>query len=247
MKEWYREAFGVQYQNLYAHRDEGEARQTVELISSVTGIGPGMKVLDAPCGAGRHSRAFCRRGYRVFSLDLSRELLEAGYSQGGEGLPTYMRADLRSIPVAGGTFSLVVNLFSSFGYFESDEENMSVLGEFARVCSPGGWVVLDFLNSARVRNELSPRTERLTPEGWRVVEQRAIRGEKPRVEKSVKVVDGAGKSMEWSESVRLFTPGELAEGLAAFGWKVHFMAGDYMGQPLEQNSPRAILFARLTG
>lgn len=246
MNEWFHRAFGAHYLSLYAHRDEEEARATVELLRRATRISPGSRVLDAPCGAGRHAREFARHGYVTIALDLSRDLLDAATAEHepGEASPVYLRADIRAIPAAAESFDLIANLFSSFGYFATDAQNFSVLHEFARVCRTGGYVALDFFNAQRVSATLEPKSERTTPEGCIVRETRQISGNPPRVEKRTHIESKEGDVMETCESVRLFTPTELVNGMEKAGLEIVSQFGDYAGTNLSDNSPRVILVGR---
>lgn len=247
MTGWYHEAFGAHYLSLYSHRDEAEARETVDLIMDRVDLPAGGRVLDAPCGAGRHAREFAARGMGVIALDLSAHLLGAAASHpAGCRNPDYLLADLRHIPVAGKTFDLVVNLFSSFGYFKTDDENMSVLKELARVCRPGGCVVVDTMNPSHVRRYTQPYSERHTADGWLVREHRSIGGTPTRVEKRIEVVPCHGRTEEWIESVRLFEPEELLDGARGAGLNAAEIFGDYTGKPWTSDSPRFILMAERT-
>lgn len=241
--DWFKHAFGRHYLDLYAHRDDSEAQGTVDLILRVVPLPAGARVLDAPCGAGRHARELLQRGLRVTALDLSRHLLDNARQQSDHGFPDYVRGDIRALPFAPASFDLVANLFSSFGYFDSDDDNLSVLAEFQRVLRPGGWLVLDFMNEPYVRATLRGNTTRTTDQGWIVSESRTIQGSPPRVEKRTTLHIGS-ETHSYLESVRLFSPAELAEALTGAGLTVMHKFGDYLGEPLVPEGPRAILFAQ---
>ena len=120
MTEWFEEWFGEDYLKLYPHRDEADADRAVALIGRSVGLRPGWRVLDVACGAGRHARAFVHAGACCFGLDLSATLLRLA-----RGITTapLVRADMRRLPVRPGSMDLTVNLFTSFGYFEHDDEH----------------------------------------------------------------------------------------------------------------------------
>ena len=127
--EWYRDWFGEEYLALYPHRDAGEAVAGVELVLSTLG-NPQGTVLDLACGAGRHMLELERRGHVVVGLDLSAPLLrQARTSDPGLLLA---RGDMRNLPFADSSFGLVVNFFTSFGYFAEPEEDLRVLAEIGR-------------------------------------------------------------------------------------------------------------------
>jgi SAM-dependent methyltransferase len=246
MTEWFRDAFGAHYLSVYAHRDEEEAAAMVDLILRTLSPPPAATVLDAPCGAGRHTREFARRGLWPVGMDLSRDLLEA--AKAAEGATAmrcrYIRADLRSLPFPDKHFAVVANLFSSFGYFHDDHENAQVMRELARVCEAGAHVVVDYMNETRVRATLEPRTERITPDGWAVTEQRSISGQPPRVEKILTVRSDTGESRCLRESVRLYRREELHRILRDAGLIITREFGDYSGGGWHAASERLILVAR---
>jgi len=195
----------------------------------------GWRVLDVGCGAGRHARAMVAAGARPVGLDLSPELLACAK---GAGIPL-VRADMRALPVRPRSVDLVVNLFTSFGYFEDDAEHARVLRGFAEVLAPGGWFALDFLNADSVRRGLV--AEEVQPLGVGPVHiRRELRDGGRRVVKTMHIPDGR----TFVERVRLFQPDELEAMLRDAGFSVESRFGDYSGGPLGPGAPRAILLSR---
>jgi len=138
-------------------------------------------------------------------------------------------------------FDLIVQLFTSFGYFENDDEDKVVLENVARALKPSGWYVLDFLNEQFVRNTLQPETRRTVGE-LDILEQRMIFGE--RVVKSITLREN-GITHRFIESVRLYSKEELTAMLTAVGLRIHHILGDYDGGAfVREASPRLILIAQ---
>lgn len=243
MTEWFRDAFGTHYLSLYAHRDEEEAAAMVDLLVRTIQPASGASVLDAPCGAGRHTRQFAQRGLKPTGIDLSRDLLGAALrAEAVTGLGAlYVRGDLRTLPFPSGQFSLVVNLFSSFGYFIEEHENVQAMREMVRMCAAGGHVVVDFMNTPYVRATLEPLTVRTTPDGWVVTETRTITGHPSRVEKSVTVRSDTGDSCVLRESVRLYSREELTGLMRDSGLSISHEFGSYTGECWQMASERLIL------
>lgn len=245
MIDWFRTAFGQEYLTLYAHRNQEEAAQLARLILDETGVkqeehlAPGPRVLDAPCGAGRHMRAFEQAGLRTYGFDLSEPLLLESRNH----LPPHriVRGDLRAIPYQPGTFDLVVNLFSSLGYFPDDKTNYDVLASLVELCKPSGWLVIDFMHSAYIHKNLQPESERTTPGGIHVHDRRWIEGTLPRVKKQTTLTMPDGSTKILNESVRLFTPEELRDQLSGFGLIIKSEFGDYSGAPFTSDSKRIII------
>lgn len=243
MTEWFQDAFGEDYLKIYSHRDDAEAGKIVKLIISTTGLSSGTRILDAPCGAGRHMRAFTAHGFPAYGFDLSPALLSQAVSEGAAH-STIVRADLRALPYKSETFDLVVNLFSSLGYFDTDQENIAVLCNLAKMVRPGGWFVVDFMNSENVRATLQKKSQRQTPEGVHIHDTRSIEGDQPRVKKQTLVTYPNGKTRTFNESVRLFTPEELRLALHQCGVKVEKEFGNYSGEPASRQSKRIILITQ---
>lgn len=148
---WYKEWFGEEYLGLYSHRDEQEAEAHVDFVERQLGDVRPRAVLDLACGAGRHTVALRRRGYRTLGVDLSLTLLVHA-----RGLPR-VAGDMRCLPFAAGSFDWVLNFFTSFGYFEKERENFQVLEEIVRVLAPGGRFLIDIMNTAHTLRHLQPR------------------------------------------------------------------------------------------
>jgi SAM-dependent methyltransferase len=237
MPEWFEEWFGEEYLQLYPHRDHAEADRAVALIVRATGFVPGWRVLDVGSGAGRHARAFRAVGARCVGLDLSRTLLRV--ARGVTDAPL-VRADMRRIPIRPGSMDLTVSLFTSFGYFEHDEEHAAALREMVATIRPGGWFVIDFLNAAEVRRRLVTR-ETLAVRGGEAEVARTMSADGRYVCKTI--VTPAGR--RFTERVRLFDQAQMSEMLSDAGLEVRHRFGDYDAAPIKPDSPRTILAGRL--
>ena len=234
--DWFEEWFGEDYLRIYQHRDESEAERAIELIASHLGGREIRAVLDLACGAGRHSKALCERWWTV-GLDLSAALLRVARREDADA--PYVRADMRELPFADESFDLVVNLFTSFGYFEEDREDQRVLERVQAALRPGGTFVIDFLNASQVRRTLVPYDERVE-NGVTIEQSRTISPDDRFVEKTIRLRE---RGREYVERVRLLSAADLRRMLEAAGLEVVHCFGDYAGSRWSENSPRTILFA----
>jgi SAM-dependent methyltransferase len=234
--DWFEEWFGEDYLRIYQHRDESEAERAIELIAAHVGGHDIRAVLDLACGAGRHSQALCDRWWTV-GLDLSAALLRVARREDRDA--PYVRADMRELPFIAGSFDLVVNLFTSFGYFDDDREHARVLACLRTTMRPGGTLVIDFLNAAQVRRTLVPYDERVES-GITIEQSRIISPDDRFVEKTIRLRE---RGREYVERVRLLSAGDLERMLEATGFDVAHCFGDYSGGSWSENSPRTILFA----
>jgi SAM-dependent methyltransferase len=234
--DWYEEWFGEDYLHIYQHRDETEAERAIELIATNL-VGRRIDaVLDLACGAGRHTKILEERWWTV-GLDLSMSLLKIARCETRDA--PYVRADMREIPFAAESFDLVVNLFTSFGYFDDDREHVRVLACVKSSLKPGGTLVIDFLNAAKVRHSLVPYDERVE-NGITIEQRRGISPDNRFVEKKITLRE---RGKEYIERVRLLSPKDLERMLMTAGFEVAKIFGDYAGRSWSENSPRTIMFA----
>ncbi len=237
MTEWFEQWFGEEYLRLYPHRDDADAVQLVTLIDGRRPVAE-RAVLDLACGPGRHAAQFAARGAEVVGVDLSLPLLSRARHRDGPPL-RLVRGDMRELPFRDRTFHLVVNLFTSFGYFADDAQHRRVLETASRLLVPGGTFVIDYLNAGSVRAALVPHEERRVG-SRRVTIARRLTPDGRFVLKEMQLADD-GRSIV--ERVRLFSPGELEAMLVAAGLAVKERYGTYDGAPLADGAPRTILFA----
>lgn len=225
MKDWYEKSFGEDYLLVYKHRDlEGATREVKTMISWLK-LPAGAKVLDLCCGTGRHSMALSDAGYSVTGVDLSEVLLREARKQDQAGKVTWDQADMRSLHLKGG-FDAVLNLFTSFGYFREDGEQLKVLREIQRMLKPGGRFIIDFMNSPHVRMNLVPESEREV-EGQQIVEKRRI--DNNFVLKDIFITDFQGQHGErqYHERVKLYTCAQLRQMLEESGLVTDDVYGGY--------------------
>jgi SAM-dependent methyltransferase len=242
--EWFRDWFGETYLSLYPHRDEAEAEAGVRLFTRESGPESGARVLDLACGYGRHLEKLHDAGYQAVGLDLSARLLrDAAKRPGVAG--SLVRGDMRYLPFRDGAFDALVNFFTSFGYFASEEEDELVVRQMRRVLRPGGTFLLDYMNAPWVIANLEAETD-VEQGGRRVRQRRWI--EEGQVIKRIEIFpsgeDGvrvAGAPQVFHERVRLYDPEELMVLLANNGLAVRTRFGGYAGAPFDPQSPRLLL------
>jgi SAM-dependent methyltransferase len=239
--DWYRVAFGKLYPLVYAHRDDAEATRAADGLAPL--LDTGAPLLDVACGAGRYTTAFRRAGFDAIGLDLSDFLLEEAVTRRGLAGRVVV-GDMRVLPFRDDAVGSVVNMFTSFGYFDDDHEHALVLGEIARVLRPGGNFIMDFINAGSL-GEVPPETT-ARREGDVVIEEtRALRDGGRVLTKRVCVRPAHGPGTEYEERVRLFRARELERMFMQAGLSVLDRFGDYGRDAFDEaNSSRLILVAR---
>lgn len=238
MKAWYEESFGKDYLIVYKHRDYAGAYREVRAMSAWLAMPKGASVLDLCCGTGRHALALADFGYRVTGMDLSPDLLAEAKRNDPEGRVRFIRGDMRRVPL-DESFDAVVNLFTSFGYFDRDEDNRRVLGEISRLLRPGGRWLIDFLNPGFVARNLVPHSER-QEDGVRIVERRRI--EAGFVRKEITLIGPDDRERRYREQVRLYELDDFRAMLKPAALRLEQVYGGYDSMPYDpQTSPRMIM------
>ena len=238
MTEWFEQWFGEEYLRLYPHRDEQDAADAVALVARITPLA-GRRVLDLGCGTGRHAIHLAGHGARVVGLDLSRTLLLRARARQEGGL-NLVRGDMRLLSFRDRVFDVVVNLFTSFGYFADDSQHQSVLNAASAVLVPRGWFVLDYLHAECVREQLIPIEERGSGSNRALIKRRVS----PDGRSVIKEIHLVEQNRTFQETVRLFSAGQLESMLASAGLAVRQRFGAYDGRELRAGTPRVILAAQ---
>ncbi|MFM2136791.1 MAG: hypothetical protein RL021_2191 [Bacteroidota bacterium] len=237
--DWFENWFDSPYYHLlYRHRDTVEAREFLDRLISRIPFHKGATVLDVACGKGRHSIYLNSKGFDVTGFDLSEKSIEHNLDYENDRLHFY-RHDMREV-FRVNYFDYVVNLFSSFGYFESDRDNLHALRSSVKALKRGGTFVLDYANSIWIRNTLVQESEE-TADGILFKIRKRIR--EPFVEKEIQLTDGT-EVHHYLERLRLFEPEVLTDMMQSCGLEIKSVYGDYDLQPFEPlRSSRTIVVA----
>jgi SAM-dependent methyltransferase len=242
---WYEAFFGEDYLRVYAPflPPEKTARDVEGILRLLT-IAPGSALLDLCCGYGRHAIPLSQRGYHVTGLDLSEVLLhhaQLDAEKQGAHL-TFVHSDMRTIPFEN-EFAAIINIFTSFGYLETEQEDQAVLQQVARALRPNGLFLLETVYQPRVLRAFTPHGIIRYQNGMIVLEERHIDLVKSRNEVRVTVLTPDGKRREYTQSMRIYTLTELIRMLAAVGLNVEAYYGDLDGSTLTLDS-RLVILAR---
>jgi SAM-dependent methyltransferase len=252
MNPWYEDSFGYEYLELYAHRDEEEARSDIEAIVRLLDPPRNEPLLDLCCGACRHLIVLREMGFtQLVGLDLSGELLAVGARRLAKDATApstrpcpgveLVRSDMRQIPYQDH-FATVFSLFTSFGYFEDDEENARVLRAALGALRPGGQFLIDYVNRDYVIANLIERDESILAD--RHVENvRRLTDGCRRVQKTTTVTASDGSVRQFHESVRMYSPHEMVEMLCTAGFADPACYGSLDGNACSAESKRLILVA----
>lgn len=153
-----------------AHR--GGSRRDVGDLLRLLRLRPRARILDLPCGFGRHAVELARRGFRVTGVDISPALLaQARRAAAAAGVEVeFGRGDMRRLAFRG-RFDAVLNLFTSFGYF-GDAGDARVLGNFHQALRPAGRLLLHVVHRDWLLRHYQPQPGAVRMGSYAVIETR---------------------------------------------------------------------------
>lgn len=219
-------------------------RRDVARVIDLLGLPVGARVLDAPCGQGRHAHLLAEAGYRVDGLDYSAHLLAMARRRGETSELRYHRADMRSLPHGWtGRFDAVLNLSTSFGFFLDPADDARVLGEFARVLRDGGAFIWHGASRDGVMARFLERDWWPLDDGTVVAHEREFDPLSGVLTvRSTWSAEPAGRTRE--HRIRLYTATRLAELCASSGLVVEQAYDGWRSRPLSRRSSEMLLVAR---
>lgn len=242
---WFRGMFRGDWQRGAADAITPESGETqAQFIAQVLELVAGERVLDAVCGNGRHSVALAKKGYDVTGADLSEAQIEsARKAAAAAGVNVrFLVHDMRDLPFEN-EFDAAFNVFTSFGYFEDQEDDRRALRSFRRALRPGGRFFIDYINFIGLVPRFSPNNWQRGADGLlMLIEHRwDLLGGGMRDTWTVREEDGTERSYE--SLVRMYTPYELRAELEAAGFRVTKTFGGWDGSELRATSIRLMLVA----
>jgi SAM-dependent methyltransferase len=238
--DWWRTWFGPGYLALYDQTLTVRTPVEIDRLEVLLELRPPQRILDLPCGQGRHAIELARRGYQVTGMDISPFMIEVASERAtAAGVQVrWLAGDMRQ-PIPGEKFDLVLNLFTSFGYFAEDDDDQQVLAAAASMLAPGGRFVLEVINGERVMANFEER-------GWFTVGQSAVmearRLDRPSQRMVVERTVSTPPETETSiHTLRLYTGPQLEAAMRKAGFHRVDLHGDWGGESLQRDRSIAIV------
>jgi SAM-dependent methyltransferase len=222
-----------------------KAPEEVAAVMSLLGLEPGADILDLCCGVGRHAIEFARKGCRVTGVDLTEGYLRRARERAGvEGVEVeFARADMREF-MRPGAFDAVVNMFTSFGYFEDRRDDQRVMERVYRSLRPGGAFLVDVVGKEILaRRFLERQWDRLDEEGTLMLEERKVSQDWGWIENRWILFKGKERK-EYRFDHRIYSAVELGDLFRETGFKDVVACGDLSGAPYDQDAKRLIVIGR---
>ena len=145
MTNWYKNWFDSEYYHiLYNKRDHNEAELFINNLLKILSPNKEAYFLDLYCGKGRHSILLNKMGYKVDGIDLSKNSIEQALREKRNNLNFFVK-DMKQIN-EHSKYDYILNLFTSFGYFNDTKDNHLVINGVTKALKKDGLFVIDFLN-----------------------------------------------------------------------------------------------------
>ena len=216
-------------------------------LIELLGLPTGSRILDVPCGQGRHAHLLAEAGFDVDGLDYSPALIARARARGVGRTLRYTRGDMRRLAARWrGRFDAVLNLFTSFGFFVDPADDARVIAEFARVLRPGGALVWHGGSRDGVMARFLARDWWRTSDGTLIAHERAF-DPLSGVLSIRSSWEGKVARGEREHRIRLYTATRLAELCAAAGLVVVEAYDGWTDRPLRRTSSEMLLVARKDG
>ena len=237
---WFANWFDSEYYHvLYKNRDGKEAEFFIENLAQYLSLKKRSKLLDIACGKGRHAKHFNSLGFDVVGVDLSSNSITTAKKQSNETLQ-FFEHDMREI-YQENQFDVATNLFTSFGYFEKDEDEQKAINAMAINLKKDGILVIDFMNVKKVMAKLVASEQTIIDSitfdiNRKVVNQHII--------KDIHITDSKTEH-HFQEKVKALTLADFSDFIANSGLKIIDIFGNYKLETFNaQTSDRLILICK---
>jgi SAM-dependent methyltransferase len=239
-KEWFETWFDTPYYHqLYYDRNDIEAQQFISHLTQHISLPPQALVLDVACGKGRHSRYLAKLGFNTTGIDLSPQSIAAANTELADNLH-FEVWDMRRVYRAAH-FDLVVNLFSSFGYFEQEQDDLAAIQAMADNLKEGGILVMDYMNPEYIVKILKPRDIINRGELQFHIQKKIENGF---IRKQIDFIAN-GEDHHYEESLKIIKPEQFAKLFKSAGLTITATFGNYDLDPfVPTSSPRQVIIAK---
>jgi SAM-dependent methyltransferase len=252
--EWFEdEDFWIAYAPLmFDEARWAEVPAVVDGLLKLSSIAPGSRVLDLCCGVGRHSVELASRGYAVTGIDLTRAYLEAaketaeavlGKENGSSPgpFPEFLREDGRRF-LRPGSYNLCINLFTSFGYFATREDDLLMLKNTVKNLVPGGCLIIEMVGKETAARDFV-REEEFESAGWNVRTEYEVVGDWEG-EMNRWILRKGSTCIDRSFVLRLYSGFEMKNLLKEAGFTSVDIFGGIDGKPYDDKADSLVAVAR---
>jgi len=233
---WFNSPF---YHILYSQRNDAEAEFLMDNLSAYLKPAANSRILDIACGRGRHSIYLNKKGYDVTGIDLSEQSIKYAQQFEQKNLHFFVH-DMRKLSFIN-YFDIAMNLFTSFGYFETEKEHVNAIKAFRKSLKDDGTLVIDYFNTQKILKNLTQQ-EIKTVEGIEFHLHKFVADGK--IIKHINF-EHRDKPYAFEERVQAFTLEDFERMFEKSGLKIATTFGSYGLDPFDENkSDRLILICK---
>ncbi|MGQ0827769.1 MAG: class I SAM-dependent methyltransferase [Bacteroidota bacterium] len=238
--QWFENWFDSPYYHiLYKHRDHKEAELFIDKLIGLLKPEKDSRFLDLACGKGRHSIYLNKKGFDVTGIDLSRQSITHASQCENEKLHFFVH-DMRK-PFRINYFNYVLNLFTSFGYFDNERDDIATIDSIYKALQPNGIFVLDFLNIQKAVRDIVPEELHIVDDITFNIRKKT---ENDFIVKDIQFSD-KGNNYHFQERLKMITLDDLEKYFSAKKLKVLHLLGNYELEKFnEGKSERLIIIAQ---
>jgi len=233
--DWYISWFDTPYYHiLYKDRDDKEAQIFMTNLTHFTQLSKGSEILDLACGKGRHSIFLNKIGYTVTGVDLSISSIDYAKKFENKTLCFKQHNMSHAFPKK---FDAVFNLFTSFGYFENEEDNLKTIRSIKKSLKKEGVGVIDFFNTSYVIKNLVPFETKIIDSITFTIKRHV---KDNYIYKDIYFEDN-GEKFHFTEKVKALTLSDFNAYFKQTNSKLKGCFGDYDLTPFELESSKRLI------
>jgi len=236
-KKWFQNWFSSPYYHiLYHQRNDEEAEFFIDNLCAFLKPAINFRLLDIACGRGRHSVYLNKKGYDVTGIDLSNASIKFAQQFENENLQFYVH-DMRNAFYIN-YFNIAFNLFTSFGYFETEKDHVKALKAFNKSLKKSGILVLDYFNSEKIVRNLAHQEVKHVDGIDFYISKKVSNG------KIIKSISFEHKNKDYSfkEEVKAFSKSDFEKMFEKSGFKILNHFGDYALNPFDEIKSDRLIF-----
>ncbi|MCZ4244888.1 class I SAM-dependent methyltransferase [Pedobacter punctiformis] len=239
-RKWFQYWFNSPYYHiLYQQRNDAEAEFFIDNLTSFLNPATDSKMLDIACGKGRHSIYLNKKGFNVTGIDLSEQSIKYAKQFENEKLH-FLVHDMRRLFYIN-YFDIALNLFTSFGYFDTEKDHVNALKTFRKSLNANGILVVDYFNTEKIIRNLNSNETKVLDHITFNIDKKVVDG---KIIKKINFEDNH-KTYNFEERVQAFSLQDFERMLTKAGMVIAKTFGSYALEDYnKENSDRLILICK---
>ncbi len=241
-KQWFHDWFNSPYYHvLYSNRNQAEAEGFIDKLYVYLQPGANSYALDVACGRGRHAIYLNKKGLDVTGIDLSVSSIQHARRFENNGLRFFVH-DMRRLYYTA-KFDIALNLFTSFGYFDTEQQHIDALLCINRSLKENGLMVMDYFNTIKILPSITPYINKTIDDILFHISKDVIDSN---IIKTI-YIDDKGKAFEFKEIVKAFTLADFEALFKKSGFELIKCFGNYNLEKFNSSvSDRLIMICKKT-